>query len=88
VTDEGRLTFGNDGGLSSWPIGETEFSPRWVTTARTWLSGLLSDELLRSFFTGLGPHMLADIGGDRSKLHELVDPEFRALVDQLTPVDK
>jgi class 3 adenylate cyclase len=32
--------------------------------------------------------MLADIGGDRAKLHDLVDPMFHALIEQLAPVDK
>jgi class 3 adenylate cyclase len=88
TTDDGRLSFGSDVELAQWPIGETEFSPEWVATARTWLSGGLSNDLLRTFFAGLGPHMLADIGGDRAKLHELVDPMFHDLIEQLAPVDK
>jgi class 3 adenylate cyclase len=88
ATDEVRLTFGSDGELAQWAIGEAEFSREWVATARTWLSGGLSDDLLRTFFAGLGPHMLADTGEDRAKLRDLVDPMFHALIEQLAPVDK
>jgi hypothetical protein len=88
ATDEVRLTLGSDGELAQWAIGKTEFSPEWVATARTWLSGGLSNDLLCSFFAGLGPHTLGDIGGDRAKLHDLVDPMFHALTEQLAPVDK
>jgi class 3 adenylate cyclase len=88
ATDETRLTFGSDGELAQWAIGAPEFSPEWVAAARTWLSGGLSSDLLQSFFLGLAPYMLADIGEDRSQLHALVDPRFHSLIEQIAPVDK
>ena len=88
ATDEVRLTFGSDGELSRWAIGESWFSREWVATARTWLAGGLSDDLLRTFFAGLGPHMFVDIGVDRAKLHDLVDPMFHAMIEQLAAADK
>jgi len=87
VTDEALLSFGG-GELAPWAIGEPEFSSPWVAAARTWVSGGLTDELLRSSFTGLGPHMLADLGGDRTALAELIDPLFHDLVGGLTPADR
>ena len=50
--------------------------------------GANSVELNRLLFRGVGDLMLTDTPGGRDALRDLVDPELRDIVDDLTPTDR
>ena len=86
ITDELRLTIGDDGGSTIARLGEHLFGSNEVAVRKAfffddWL------EQLRENFRRLGPFVLFDTAGGRDELRQLVDPVLRDLVDQIEPVE-
>ena len=86
ITDELRLTIGDDGGSTISRLGEHLFGSNEVAVRKAfffddWL------EHIRENFRRLGPFVLFDTAGGRDELRELVDPVLRDLVDQIEPVE-
>ncbi len=86
VTDELRLTIGDQGGSTIARLGEHWFGPNEVAVRKAfffddWL------EQIRENFRRLGPFVLFDTAGGRDELRQLVDPVFHDLVDQIEPVE-
>jgi len=88
VSDELRLTHGDKGAGTVFPVGFHIFSAemsRWrVSSSR---GRFVLPEFRRGHFLELGPYVLASTPGGRDELRRIVDPEFADLVDQLEPKD-
>jgi class 3 adenylate cyclase len=84
VTDDLRRTFGG-GRLADFAIGSHMFGTEAVAAARKWPYGANSPELLRAQFAVIGGLALADTPGGREELHQLVDPLYRDMIDDLEP---
>jgi class 3 adenylate cyclase len=87
VTDELRLTFGAGAELASWAIGAHVFGAEALKMGREWLFGMNTTEMSRAALVDLGGLVLADTPGGRDELRELVAPELRDIVDELSPAD-
>src|SRR5215207_3140079 len=73
ITDELRLTIGDDRGSTLTRLGEHLYGPNEVAVRKAfffddWLEGL------RQNFRRLGPFILFDTPGGRDELRQLVDP--------------
>ncbi len=88
ATDELRLTFGGNVELAPFAIGSHLFGPEQVALSLSWRNGSNTIEFNRMMLAGLGGLVLADTPGGRDALRELVHPELRDLVDDLTPSDR
>ena len=88
ASDDIRLSFGALVEYASFPIGVHVFGSEWIQASQGWRMGANSVELNRLLFRGVGGLMLTDTPGGRDELRELVDPELRDIVDELTPTDR
>jgi len=84
-TDETRLSRGDTGESSTFPIGAHYFSTEGVRYHAALLSG--SPESQREHFRAFGPYVLATTPGSREELRRIVDPDLADLVDELQPQD-
>ena len=87
ASNEIRLSFGALVEYASFPIGVHVFGPSGSRRARGWRMGANSVELNRLLFRAVGGLTLTDTPGGRDELRDLVDPELRDIVDELTPTD-
>ena len=87
ASDELRLSFGALVEYAPFAVGRHLFGPEWLETSLGWRMGSNSVEINRVFLQGVGGLMLADLPGGRDALRDLVDPELRDVVDELTPID-
>jgi hypothetical protein len=87
ATDDTRLIYGGGVELAPFPIGAYYLGPDYVSTVLEWGGRQFPLEILRNALTESGPWMLADAPGGREELRELVDPKFRDMVDELSPID-
>jgi class 3 adenylate cyclase len=68
-------------------IGEFMFGPANVEVTLGGSTGGNSPDEVRAIFTRQGGWMLADLGGDRDALREMVHPILRDLIDEVEPRD-
>ena len=85
VTDELRLSYGGLLGLADVALGEHYVGRVAVESRLGWRSGPNTPELARETFAAVGGLTLADTAGGRDELREIVHPQLRDLVDDLTP---
>jgi len=85
VTDERRLSNGDQGASTGFGIGRHWFGPD--ETGRR--KALYEDGLatVRENFRHLGPYVLFDTTGGRAELRRVLDPGLHDLVDQLVAVE-
>jgi class 3 adenylate cyclase len=83
VTDELRLSYGDAGASTNFPIGSHHFSAEAVRF-RTVHHGS-SAKGFRARFRELGPYILATTPGGRDELRRIVAPELATMVDELQP---
>jgi class 3 adenylate cyclase len=85
VTDELRLTYGDPGASTIFPIGSHHYSSEAVRF-RTAHYGA-SPQGFREGLRELGPYILATTPGGREELRRIVAPELADVVDELQPRD-
>jgi class 3 adenylate cyclase len=85
ATDELRLTFGDAGDSTAFPIGSHHFSTEAVRFRTANIGGSL--EVRRAGFLELAPYVLANTPGGREELRRIVAPELADMVDELHPQD-
>lgn len=87
ASDEIRLSFGALVEYAPFPIGVHAFGPEWIQASLGWRMGSNSVDLNRMLFRAVGDLTLTDTPGGRDELREIVDPQLREIVDELTPTD-
>jgi len=87
ATDQLRLTFGAGQELASWPLGEHLFGPAAMSASSLWRFGSNTPELMGRLLNFLGGWVLADTPGGIDELREIVDPELRSRVNEITLSD-
>jgi hypothetical protein len=87
ASDELRLLWADASGgdRATFPTGVHLFSTTMVRASESWQFGLTAIEFWRGFLRAIGGVVLADTPGGSEQLRELVDPDLRDLVDDLTP---
>ena len=87
MTDDVRLSQGRPPRMTDVPLGlhylgpQTAESEMYQRTFRVETSG-------RCAAAALGPWLLADAGGDRAALRDVLDPRYHDLVDAIEPDDR
>ena len=87
MTDDLRLSYGGLLELAPVAIGEHYFGPDALATRLSWRGGPNTVEFFREAFAATGGWTLSDTTGGRHELRELVAPELRDLVDELSCPD-
>jgi len=85
MTDDLRLSFGGLLLLAPVALGEHYFGPAAMSMRLRWRGGPNTLVFARELFTATGGWTLGDTPGGRDELRELVDPELRDIVDELSP---
>ena len=87
MTDDLRLSYGGLLELAPVPIGAHYFGPEALATRLSWRGGPNTVEFFREAFAATGGWTLSDTTGGRDELRELVAPELRDSVDELSCPD-
>jgi class 3 adenylate cyclase len=87
MTDEARRIYGGGGELAPYPVGVRAYGTEDVELRESWRGGHWPLAVIRATFRALGPFVLADTPGGREQLRELVAPQLREVVDELSPSD-
>lgn len=87
MTDEARRIYGGGGELAPYPLGVRAYGTEDVELRQSWRGGRWPLAVIRATFRVLGPFVLADTPGGRDQLRELVAPQLRDVVDDLSPSD-
>ena len=88
VTDELRLSYGDTGVSTCFPIGQHWFSTEMAEFMATKLGGwFASPEYWRKLFRGVGPYVLSGTPGGHDSLQRIVDPGLSDLVEEVQPLD-
>jgi class 3 adenylate cyclase len=85
MTDDLRLSLGGLMNRAPVPLGEHYFGHEAVTTRLGWRSGPNSIEACREALAARGDLILADTPGAHAALRDIVHPDLRDIVDELTP---
>jgi class 3 adenylate cyclase len=85
-TEELRKTFADMGRPSNAVLGSHFFSQEVNQRFAAAVGGPWAEpEFRRSYFSDLGPYVLAGTPGGRAELRRVIDPELADLVDELQP---
>jgi class 3 adenylate cyclase len=85
-TDELRKTFADMGQPSTAMLGLHFFSKEANQRSAEAVGGLVAErEFRRSYFSDLGPYVLASTPGGHAELRRVIDPQLADLVDDLRP---
>jgi class 3 adenylate cyclase len=85
LTDELRLSLGDTGDSTAFPIGSHFYSAEAVRYRTAHFGGSLDGH--RAGFRELGPYTLANTPGGREELRRIVAPELADMVHELHPQD-
>ena len=86
VTDELRLSHGEQPDSAVQRLGEHDFGPSELSRRKAIFSGDWMESVRRDFH-GKAPFMLFDAPGGRDELRRVVDPALRDLVAEIEPVE-
>jgi class 3 adenylate cyclase len=87
VTDEFRLTYGDSGDTTCFPVGQHFYSADMIAFHRSSAGGSNRKQGWQETFREMGPYVLAAAPGGRRSVRRAVAPELADLVDELGPVD-
>src|SRR4051794_1386014 len=87
MSDDARRIYGGRVELAPLPVGAHLFGPERTRIAMEWRGGHFPLEIGRMALSAYGPWIVADTPGGREELRERLDPRFRDVVDELSPVD-